>query len=399
MPTKKKPFTAKKATATKKTTAAKTPRKKAATNHDDTSRIRRDVMVIGVGTIGEPLTRLLLEHRTQLGIGTVYFAKFNPTDLGTVKLLQEAGGKFVIWKDTEMHFEHVFAQHGLRIDGTIEGAFKRVVVVADCTNRGNQLKDEYYSTARFPIGFLAQGSEEGFGHPYAFGVNDETLIPGQHKFIQVVSCNTHNILAVLRFAAVVGEEIIDSDFVLMRRMNDISQVGKAIASPSVDKVKVDKDPGYGSHQAFDAARVMRTKEIELQNRIHSTALKLNNQLMHLNRFRVTVKKKVKLSDVVEAIKADRLLSLSYLRDMNLVFSKGRDHGFQGRIFNQAVVIHDSLETSPDGHTIYGACFTPQDGNSLLTSIAAIAWFFNPRDYKKTTDLFMKYLDRFNIIYA
>lgn len=362
-------------------------------------RIQRDVLVVGVGTIGEPLTRLLLAHREQLGIGNVYFAKFNPTDLGTVKLLKEAGGKFVIWKDTEMHFEHIFAQAGLTIDGTIEDALKRVAVVADCTNRGNRLKEEHYSRTNYPIGFLAQGSEEGFGHPFAFGVNDATLVPGKDKYLQVVSCNTHNILAVLRLARTVGEEILDSDFVLMRRMNDISQSGSAIASPSVDKVKNDKYPGYGSHQAFDAARVMRTMEVELQGRIHSTALKLNNQLMHLNRFRVKVKKHVKLSDVVDTIMADQLLSLSYLRDMNLVFSKGRDHGFHGRIFNQAVLIADSLEVSPDGHEIYGACFTPQDGNSLLSSVAAVSWFFNPKNYKEKMTALAGYLERFHVIYA
>jgi glyceraldehyde-3-phosphate dehydrogenase (NAD(P)) len=356
-------------------------------------------MVVGIGTIGEPLTRLLLEHRDDLGIGHVSFAKFNPTDLGAVKLLKEAGGRFVIWRDTEAHFEPVFKQAGLTVDGYIEDTMKTSCVIADCTNIGNKLKEDYYSRSSYPIGFLAQGSEEGFGQPYAFGVNDSTLMPGEQKYLQVVSCNTHNILAVLRLAQSVGDEILDSDFVLMRRMNDISQTSSAIASPSVDKVKAEKYPGYGSHQAFDAARVMRTMGVDLQGRIHSTALKLDNQLMHLNRFYVKVGRKVALGDVVEAIKADPLLALSQLRDMNLVFSKGRDHGFHGRIFNQAVIIADSLEVSPDGHDIYGACFTPQDGNSLLSSVAAITWFFNPTSYREKLQVFHKYLDRFHTIYA
>ena len=270
--------------------------------------------------------------------------------------------------------------------------------MADCTNRGNALKEDYYSRLRYPIGFLAQGSEEEFGHPFAYGVNDETLVPGEHKFIQVVSCNTHNILSLLRVAEAVGGEIVASDFVLMRRMNDISQTGKAIPSPSVDQVR-GKYPGYGSHQAFDAARVVRTKGVELHGRIHSTALKLDNQLMHLNRFRVRFKKKITRPEFVEAVNADRLLSLSYLRDMNLVFSKGRDHGFHGRIFNQSVIIHDSIEVSPDGREVFGACFTPQDGNSLLTSVATIAWFYNPYTYQEKMKLFYEYLDRFHVIYA
>ena len=380
----------------KKATAA--PQKK---NNNDIENVctMRDILVIGVGTIGEPLTRLLLDHKNTLGIGDVYFAKFNPTDLGTVKLLQENGGKFVIWSNTEMHFEHLMQRHDLRIDGTIESTLKKVCVVADCTNRGNEIKRDFYSRASFPIGFLAQGSEEGFGQPFAYGINDSTLIPGDHRYIQVVSCNTHNILAVLRLTRAVGEEIEDADFVLMRRMNDISQTAKAIPSPSVDAVKTEKYPGYGSHQAFDAARVMRTMDVELHNRIHSTALLLDNQLMHLNRFRVRVKNKVTVTQVQEAMLADALISVSHLRDMNLVFSKGRDHGYAGRIFNQAVLIRDSMEVSPDGHTISGCCFTPQDGNSLLTSVATIAWFFNPRNYKEMMKPFHKYLERFHVIYS
>ena len=314
-------------------------------------------------------------------------------------MLYELGGKFVVWSNTLPHFENAFPKAGVPIHDTIENVLKKVSIVADCTNRGNELREEYYVHAKYPIGFLAQGSEEGFGHPYAYGVNDATLQAGEHRFLQVVSCNTHNILAVLRLARAVGDEIDHADFVLARRMNDISQSGKAIPAPSVDRVSLDKYPGYGSHQAFDAARVMRTMGVEMMNRIHSTALKLDNQLMHLNRFQVRVQKKITYDDLVNAALADPLLSISHLRDMNLVFSKGRDHGYAGRIFNQAVVIKDSLEVSPDGHTIYGVCFTPQDGNSLLTSVAAILWFLNPQKYQKNLAPIKKYLERFHVIYA
>jgi glyceraldehyde-3-phosphate dehydrogenase (NAD(P)) len=34
-------------------------------------------------------------------------------------------------------------------------------------------------------------------------------------------------------------------------------------------------------------------------------------------------------------------------------------------------------TVRDGHEITGFCFTPQDGNSLLSSIAATAWLMYP----------------------
>lgn len=383
---------------TKKSVAKKKSKKQ---KHDPIENhyiFKFDILVVGIGTIGEPLTRLLLDHKEEFGIGDVYFAKFTPTDIGSVKLLTDHGGKFAVWSNTLPHFEHILPQHGLEVHDTIENVLKKVYIVIDCTNRGNQLKEEYYSKARYPIGFIAQGSEEGFGHPYAFGVNDHTLIPGKHRFVQVVSCNTHNILAMLRLAQAVGGKVLSADYVLMRRMNDISQSGKAIPAPSVDRVRQDKYPGYGSHQAFDAARVMRTMDIEMHDKIHSTALKLDNQLMHLNRFHIKIKNKTTRTKLLEAALDDPLLSISDLRDMNLVFSKGRDHGYAGRIFNQAVLIRDSLEVSPTGTEIFGVCFTPQDGNSLMTSLATVLWFLNPKTYKKRLQPFYKYLDRFHVIY-
>ena len=51
---------------------------------------------------------------------------------------------------------------------------------------------------RDPKGFLAQGSEFGFGKPYAMGINDEALVPGEDRFLQIVSCNTHNIACLIK---------------------------------------------------------------------------------------------------------------------------------------------------------------------------------------------------------
>ena len=44
--------------------------------------------------------------------------------------------------------------------------------------------------------------------------------------------------------------------------------------------------------------------------------------------------------------------------------------------NQTVVSVPTL-TVRDGHEITGFCFTPQDGNALLSSIAATAWLMYP----------------------
>jgi hypothetical protein len=49
--------------------------------------------------------------------------------------------------------------------------------------------------------------------------------------------------------------------------------------------------------------------------------------------------------------------------------------------NQTVLVENTLEVV-DGTNVYGWCFTPQDGNSLLSSIAATEFFMYPNDYSE-----------------
>ena len=100
-------------------------------------------------------------------------------------------------------------------------------MVIDCTPAGNENKEKYYEHLSGPKGFLAQGSEFGFGKPYARGINDEVLVPGEDRFVQIVSCNTHNISTLIKTLCDDGEGkdycLERGTFVCMRRANDISQ--------------------------------------------------------------------------------------------------------------------------------------------------------------------------------
>jgi glyceraldehyde-3-phosphate dehydrogenase (NAD(P)) len=64
------------------------------------------------------------------------------------------------------------------------------------------------------------------------------------------------------------------------------------------------------------------------------------------------------------------------RYANLIFSFGRDHGYYGRILSQTVVVLPTV-TVRRKRSVYGFCFTPQDGNSLLSSVAATLWLIDP----------------------
>ena len=73
-------------------------------------------------------------------------------------------------------------------------------------------------------GFLAQGSEDGFGKKYARGINDAALNP-KDQFIQIVSCNTHNMACITKTLALNDnpDNLIEGNYVCIRRANDISQ--------------------------------------------------------------------------------------------------------------------------------------------------------------------------------
>jgi glyceraldehyde-3-phosphate dehydrogenase (NAD(P)) len=261
----------------------------------------------------------------------------------------------------------------------------RASVVIDCTPSGAGLanKEQYYLKAaqQGGKGYIAQGSEFGFGKMYARGINDDTLSAGEDKFVHVVSCNTHNLAALIKLFGMNGkdnpENLVAADFVCMRRANDVSQDDGFVASPEVGR---HKDEQFGTHHARDAYHLYKTKGWDLTN-LFSSAIKLNTQYMHMLRFHIRVKEATSVEKLIAILKADDRQAVTYKKSVNQVFSFGRDHGFFGRILNQTVIPHEAL-TVIGGHDIYGFCFTPQDGNSLLSSISAAGWLIDPSSYNE-----------------
>jgi glyceraldehyde-3-phosphate dehydrogenase (NAD(P)) len=80
--------------------------------------------------------------------------------------------------------------------------------------------------------------------------------------------------------------------------------------------------------------------------------------------------------VMAKLRANRRIALTERRSANQIFSFGRDHGYYGRILSQAVIASPTLAMHGD-REILGFCFTPQDGNSLASSIAAALWLMEP----------------------
>ena len=214
---------------------------------------------------------------------------------------------------------------------------------------------------------------------YACGINDSTLIPGEDQFIHVVSCNTHNLAALIKNIGGVetdGDNFVEGHFMCIRRANDISQDGGFLASP---KVGTHDDPIFGTHHARDAYHLFKTLGIELN--LFSSAMKANTQYMHAIWFDIKVKHPVDLNRVIERLHNDERVAVTEHTSANIIFSFGRDHGYYGRLLNQTVVSLPTLHIR-NGNEIVGFCFTPQDGNSLLSSVSAAEWFINPEQYEE-----------------
>src|SRR5437867_7488561 len=202
------------------------------------------VHVVGTGTIGEPLIGLFNQFRECWGIDEVTFHKRTPAanDRAKVNQLINHGARLA----TDEEARDDFAALGHRVSYTAEEAIERATVVVDCTPAGNDNKGKYYDRCTGPKGFLAQGSEFGFGKPYARGINDEVVGPDE-RFIQIVSCNTHNISVLIKTLGWQnGKANIEAGrFVCMRRANDVSDSKDFIASPEAGK---HDDPEFRSEE-------------------------------------------------------------------------------------------------------------------------------------------------------
>ncbi len=349
---------------------------------------KRAIHVVGTGTIGEPLIGLLLSIRHNLEIDEVTFHKNRPllNDRAKIHSLIRRGAKLVVDRDKMSEFDKL----GIQPTYDIHEALEQATVVIDCTPKGlgNKHKAEWYTHLPAARGFIAQGSEFGFGKMYARGINDAVLVPGEDRFIQVVSCNTHNLAVLIETLGLHGEKsdnLLEGRFVCLRRASDISQEGEFIAAPQVGK---HNDAQFGTHHARDASHLFQTRGLDLN--LFSSEIKLNTQYMHIIWFNLRVKRAITLDEVLENLEANKYVALTQKTMSNTIFSFGRDHGYFGRLLNQTVVSVPSLAVR-DGHEITGFCFTPQDGNSLLSSMAATAWFLDPATYEQRMQFITPYL--------
>lgn len=355
-------------------------------------RNARTVLVIGTGTIGEPLIGLLADIKREFQLfGEIIFFKNTPRieDRPKVQALISRGALLCARKEVYNQFSAL----GLEPAMAFPEALRMAQVIIDCTPEGIALENKrsyYEPIASQKLGFIAQGSEDGFGVPFVFGINDAVLKP-EDRFIQVLSCNTHNIAVLVSAIALAGnrDNLVSGRFVCVRRDSDISQNEDSVPAPTVSR---HNDPQFGTHHARDAHFLFKTLGLELN--LFSSAMKVNTQYMHAIWFDLLLRDPIALEKVQELLLANERIAVTYKKSANLVFAFGREHGHYGRLLSNTVVVWPSL-TVRNGNEVIGFCFTPQDGNSLLSSLAAVTRFFEPERYPYWIS---SILERWNLLF-
>ena len=67
-----------------------------------------------------------------------------------------------------------------------------------------------------------------------------------------------------------------------------------------------------------------------------------------------------------------------------------DNGFYRLRYDENAHCDASLTVRDGGREVVGFCFTPQDGNSLLSSVAATSWFMDPKGYDERVQCLRPY---------
>ncbi|MGC9363191.1 MAG: hypothetical protein ACP5FZ_01330 [Fidelibacterota bacterium] len=339
---------------------------------------RNIIHIVGTGTVGTPLIGILASRRKSLGIDEITFQPdlSEIRNIALVRGLVAHGAKLCV----PAEYSDEFASAGCKIDYHSAEAMQRAGVIIDCSKQGQatENKRQIYSHLDQNRLFIAQSREPGFGVDYAFDINDEALQHGVNNYLRIVSCNAHNIASIVKTLGMNEKhsEIESGRFVCIRRANDVSESGGFIPSPQVCS---HQDDQHGTYQARDAAALFHSVGYNMD--LFSSTLKVNSQYLHVIHFDIRLKTATTLQTIINKLQANPLIALTNKALTSQIVAFSRDLGYHGRVLNQAVVAVPTLNLRHQTE-LTGYSFSLQDGNSILSSIAAAVWYFFPRSYRE-----------------
>jgi len=315
------------------------------------------VMVNGVGNIGTTLLQVLAAHRDTLGITEVYARKntVRPWDVAGLELLK--GLDVTVVADEypgQVRFEEVADQVNYVFDTTAAGGARR--------------NKPTYDAMPALVGASGQGTETGFGTPYALGLGVDV---SRDRYVHVVSCSTHAALCVLRtISSDRLDDIVSADFVNVRRSEDIGNHERLVGGNVLAR---HLDPVLGTHHAIDADSVLQVlgKEVPMQ----SSDITTPSQFLHSTRFSIRLAGAIGEEEVRDRIQTAAYVATTTMFDSNKVFETGRRFGFAGRLYAQAIFVPGNLLVK--GDTVSGWAFVPQEGNTVLSTVSAFLQSTHP----------------------
>ena len=326
-----------------------------------------NVLVNGIGNIGTSLLNLLVKYKNLLEIENIFALKktINKWNLSELDILKEKG-------------IHIFSISDEDSFININDIKSKINYIFDCNANSMGLDNKLiYDSYPSLIACSAQGSEKGFGIPYMAGINDEII--RSKKFTQIVSCNTHSLCSLLyTFSGFNFNNIVSSDFVIVRRSEDISNHQRLVSANVVSRHL----NSLGTHHAIDVNDLIQTINQKLE--ISSSDITTPSQLMHSVRFNIKLSEKVEHSLIEKRIQNNTLISTTNKFDSNVIFELGRRYGFNGRLYSHAIVINNNMLI--DNDTIKGWAFIPQEGNTLLSTIKS---FLLQTDSNNSNDIINK----------
>ena len=170
----------------------------------------------------------------------------------------------------------------------------------------------------------------------------------------------------------------------MRRANDVSQNESFSPSPTITK---HSNQEFGTHHARDVHELFAQEGKKLN--LFSSAIKLPTQYMHTLWFTLRFTDTIHYEDIMENLHNSKFLMATEKMSSNKVFSFGRDHGYHGRLLSHGIVDEQSLHVKDN--VLTGYCFTPQDGNALLSSVAGTVQHYYKDSWAEKMEIFNRYI--------
>ncbi len=312
------------------------------------------ILVNGIGNIGTTVLNILCEYKKELDIQHIYALKntqISEWNKVNLEILKKKGVIICAKNNPELE----------RLDNVIN----TIDYIFDCNSNSFGLKNKkWYNNLSNLKGCSAQGSEKGFGIPFMSGINDEKI--KNQKFAQIVSCNTHSLSSLLAtFSNNNFNDIIESDFVIVRRSEDIGNHQRLVTANVVSR---HLDSYIGTHHAIDVKDLLSTKNIEVN--IQSSDITTPSQLMHTVRFNILLKKKIISEKIVLSISQNSYISTTSKFDSNVIFELGRRYSPYGRLFSHVIINDNNLLIDTKNNRLKGWAFIPQEGNTILSTIHA-----------------------------